>query len=145
MIKNSTCLNYLSNWRIPFGKEAVAWYFLNSCVALIKTNYSVCSILESYVLFSTVSEITSLNFGHTVICCIFRLWLTVLLIISPPLVAHMGGSCALFIVCSATLHLTALWPFPSVRRRLKTPVLHQLAFPFRLRVCLCVLKPHTWS
>lgn len=98
----------LSNWQIPFGKEAVGWYFLNSCVALMKTNYCLCYILESCVLFSTVSEITSLNFEHTVICCIFRLWLTVLLIFSPLLVLHKDGSYALPIIRWAALGIMAL-------------------------------------
>ena len=45
----------------------------------------------------------------------------------------------------AVLHLWVLWPFPSVERKLKTPAPHQQASPFRLSVCLCVLKPHAWS
>lgn len=91
MIINRISFSHLSNWQIPFGQEAVVWYFWNSCVALIKTNDSLCCILESGVSFSTVSAITSLNFELTVICRIFRLWLTVLSIFSPLSVPHMDG------------------------------------------------------
>lgn len=105
MIINSMCFIYLSGWQTPFEKEATVWYFLNSCVALITTNDSKCSILECRVLFSTVSAITSPNTELVVIRHIFRQWLSVLLISSLQ-IPHMPVSFILFIIrskCSMTL------------------------------------------
>lgn len=84
MIINRICFIYLWNRHIFLGKEAVVWYFLNSCVALIKTNYSLCSILQSCVECSTVSKDNLAKlWAHRPLLYIFRLWLTVLLIFSP--------------------------------------------------------------